>query len=409
MKQRSDSVLAFVMAGGEGTRLYDLTAHRCKPAVPFNGKHRIVDFVLSNLVNSEIYSIYLLVQYKSQALIEHVRQSWQLARFLPDHFVTVVPPQMRNGPEWFQGTADSVFQNLHLMETFQPDLVAVFGADHIYRMDVRQMIEHHKAHGADVSVATLPVPRELSASFGIVETDDELRITDFQEKPATTRGMPGRSTHALASMGNYIFSADVLMKELKAAHEKGESDFGKHILPRMAKTHRLMAYDFTTNVVPGVAEYEEQGYWRDVGTIDAYFAAHLDTLGATPRFRMTNPDWPIYASSDQSESAKIESGVIRRSVLGSGCVVNDARLDHAMLRRAVTVQPDALLDHCIVMDRNVIGRGARLRRAIVDLDNHIPPGEQIGFDLERDRQRFHVSEQGVVVVPRGFFPAPSAS
>lgn len=408
MSKTSESVLAFVMAGGEGTRLHALTAHRCKPAVPFNGKHRIVDFVLSNLVNSEIYSIYLLVQYKSQALIEHVRQSWQLARFLPDHFITVVPPQMRNGPEWFQGTADSVYQNLHLMETFRPDIVAVFGADHIYRMDVRQMIDHHKAHNADVTVATLPVPREQSPSFGIVETDDNLRITDFQEKPATCRPMPGSTTHALASMGNYIFSADVLMKELQIAHDKGESDFGKHILPRLMKTHKLMAYDFATNVVPGVADYEEQAYWRDVGTIDAYFAAHFDTLGATPRFKMTNPDWPIYASADQSESAKVECGVIRRSVLGSGCIVNDARLDHVMLRRAVTVQPDAVLDHCIVMDRNTICRGAKLRNAIVDLDNCIPPGETIGYDLERDRQRFHVSENGIVVVPRGHFPAPRA-
>ena len=409
MSKRSENVLAFVMAGGEGTRLHALTADRCKPAVPFNGKHRIVDFVLSNLINSEIYSVYLLVQYKSQALIEHVRQSWTLARFIPDHFVTVVPPQMRNGPEWFQGTADSVYQNLHLIETFKPDLVAVFGADHIYRMDVRQMIEHHKAHQADVTVATLPVPLDKCGSFGIVETDNALRITDFQEKPATTSGMPGRATHALASMGNYIFSADVLVKELRRAHEIGESDFGKHILPRMVKSHKLMAYDFTTNVVPGTADYEEHGYWRDVGTIDAYFAAHLDTLGATPRFRMTNPEWPIFASPDQSESAKIECGVIRRSVVGSGCVINDAHLDHAMLRRAVNVQVDAVLDHCIVMDRTVIGRGAKVRRTIIDQDNFIPPGEHIGFDLERDKARFHVSENGIVVVPRAYFPAPSAA
>ena len=409
MGKQSDSVLAFVMAGGEGTRLHALTAHRCKPAVPFNGKHRIVDFVLSNLVNSEIYSVYLLVQYKSQALIEHVRQSWTLARFIPTHFVTVVPPQMRNGPEWFQGTADSVYQNLHLLETFKPDLVAVFGADHIYRMDVRQMIAHHKAHNADVTVATLPVPLADSKSFGIVQTDDDLRISDFQEKPTTARGMPGRNTHALASMGNYIFSADVLLKELRRAHASGESDFGKHILPRMVKSHKLMAYDFATNVIPGVADYEEPAYWRDVGTIDAYFAAHLDTLGATPRFRMSNPEWPIYASADQSESAKIESGAIHRSVLGSGCVVNGAHLDHAMLRRAVSVQADALIDHCIVMDRSVIGRSAKVRRAIIDQDNHIPPGEQIGFDLAKDKQRFHVSEDGIVVVPRGYFPGPAAA
>ena len=406
---RAASVLAFVMAGGEGTRLYSLTADRCKPAVPFNGKHRVVDFVLSNLINSEIYSVYLLVQYKSQALIEHVRQSWTLARFIPDHFVTVVPPQMRNGPEWFQGTADAVYQNIHLLDTHLPDLVAVFGADHIYRMDVRQMIRAHLDQKADVTLATLPVPLSQTRSFGIVETDDNLRITNFMEKPETTRAMPGRPGHALASMGNYIFSADVLAAELKRADELGESDFGTHILPRMVKSHKLLAYDFTTNVIPGVADFEEPAYWRDVGTIDAYFAAHLDTLGARPRFRMTNPRWPIYASPDPSESAQIESGIIKRSVVGSGCVVNNALLDHAMLRRAVNVHEDVVIDHCIVMDRTVIGRGAKLRRTIVDQDNIIPPGEMIGYDLERDRQRFHVSEQGVVVVPRRYFRPNSAS
>src|SRR6187402_2989695 len=216
------NVLAFVMAGGEGSRLHPLTANRCKPAVPFNGKHRIVDFVLSNLINSEIYSVYLLVQYKSQALIEHVRQSWTLARFIPNHFVTVVPPQMRNGPEWFQGTADAVYQNIHLLDTHRPDLVAVFGADHIYRMDVRQMIEAHLREQADVTVATLPVPLSQCSSFGIVETDGQMRIRDFIEKPAAAKPMPGREGHALASMGNYIFSADVLRAELENAHERGE-------------------------------------------------------------------------------------------------------------------------------------------------------------------------------------------
>ncbi|MBP7567895.1 MAG: glucose-1-phosphate adenylyltransferase, partial [Burkholderiaceae bacterium] len=311
---RGKNVLAFVMAGGEGSRLNPLTAERCKPAVPFNGKHRIVDFVLSNLVNSEIYSIYLLVQYKSQSLIEHIRSSWTMTRFIPQHFVTVVPPQMRHGPEWFQGTADSVYQNIHLIESFKPDLVVVFGADHIYRMDVRQMIEFHEKTNAAVSVATLPVPLSQCDQFGIVDIDDSHRITGFVEKPRTTQPMPGSSTHALASMGNYVFNADVLLEELKRSREMGESDFGKHILPRMLSTHKLVAYDFATNEIPGTADYEEHGYWRDVGTIDAYFEAHFDTLGATPKFRMTNPDWPIYASTDPSESAQIEDGIIHRSV-----------------------------------------------------------------------------------------------
>jgi glucose-1-phosphate adenylyltransferase len=402
---RTANILAIVMAGGEGSRLHPLTAERCKPAVPFNGKHRIVDFVLSNLVNSEIYSIYLLVQYKSQSLIEHIRSSWTMTRFIPQHFVTVVPPQMRNGPEWFQGTADSVYQNIHLIESFQPDIVAVFGADHIYRMDVRQMVAFHRANQAHVSVATLPVPLEQCNQFGIVEVDAQHRIVNFVEKPKTTpHPMPGSSSYALASMGNYLFNADVLLDALKKAHATGHSDFGRDILPTMLQSHRLMAYDFTTNEIPGTAPHEEHAYWRDVGTIDAYFEAHFDTLGATPRFRMTNRDWPIYASPDQAESAQIENGLINRSVVGSGSIVDGASLDHAMLRRSVMVTRDARLEHCIVMERSRIGQGARIRRAIIDQDNDIPPGEQIGFDLEQDRRRFHVTESGIVVVPRQFFP-----
>ena len=401
---RTKNVLAFVMAGGEGSRLHPLTAERCKPAVPFNGKHRIVDFVLSNLVNSEIYSIYLLVQYKSQSLIEHIRQSWTMTRFIPQHFVTVVPPQMRNGPEWFQGTADAVFQNIHLIEEFRPDIVAVFGADHIYRMDVRQMLEFHQAHDAHVSVATLPVRLAECNQFGIVQTDGGGRITQFMEKPATAQPMPGSSTHALASMGNYLFNADVLLDALKRAKAQGQNDFGRDILPSMLQSHRLLAYDFATNEIPGAAPYEEHGYWRDVGTIDAYFQAHFDTLGATPRFRMTNRQWPIYASPDQAESAQIENGIIHRSVVGSGSIVDGARLDHAMLRRSVTVERDAQLSHCIIMERSRIGQGAQVRRAIIEQDNDIPPGERIGLDPATDRQRFHVTDSGIVVVPRGYFP-----
>jgi glucose-1-phosphate adenylyltransferase len=393
------------MAGGEGSRLHPLTANRCKPAVPFNGKHRIVDFVLSNLVNSEIYSTYLLVQYKSQSLIEHVRQTWTMARFMPQQFITVVPPQMRNGPEWFQGTADAIYQNIFLIESFKPDIVAVFGADHIYRMDVRQMIDFHVGTGAHATVATLPVPLAQCDQFGMVDTDEHHRIVEFKEKPRSTRPMPGSRTHALASMGNYIFDTDVLLEQLHRMHEQHTSDFGKHILPAMVKTHRLAAYDFATNVIPGVEPYEEPGYWRDVGTIDAYFDAHFDTLGAAPKFRMTNRHWPIYASPDQTESAQIENGVIHRSVVGSGSIVDGATLDHAMLRRSVLVERSARLEHCIIMERSRIGRGAQVRRAIIDQDNDVPPGARIGFDEDEDRRRFHVTDSGIVVVPAGYFPA----
>ena len=407
------NVLAFVMAGGEGSRLHPLTANRCKPAVPFNGKHRIVDFVLSNLVNSEIYSTYLLVQYKSQSLIEHVRQTWTMARFMPQHFITVVPPQMRNGPEWFQGTADAVFQNIHLIESMQPDIVAVFGADHIYRMDVRQMIDVHMKSGAHASVATLPVPLAQCDQFGIVEIDENHRIQDFKEKPRATQPMPGSKTHALASMGNYIFNTDVLLAQLRKMHENGETDFGKHILPSMVKSHRLVAYDFDTNHIPGTEPYEEHGYWRDVGTIDAYYDAHFDTLGAAPKFRMTNRRWPIYASPYQAESAQIENGAINRSVVGSGSIIDGATLDHAMLRRSVVVERSARLEHCIIMERSRIGRGAQVKRCIIDQDNDVPPGVRIGFNIEEDRKRFPVTPSGIVVVPAGYFkpregPSPFA-
>lgn len=398
-------VLALVMAGGEGSRLHPLTTERCKPSVPFDGKHRLVDFVLSNLVNSEIYAIYLLVQYKSQALIEHVRQTWTMTRFMTEHFVTVVPPQMQHGQQWFQGTADSVMQNLHLIESFRPDIVAVFGADHVYRMDVRCMIDFHLRSSAEVSIATLPVPLDACRSFGIVEVDPDQRVRAFDEKPERPRALPGRPGHALASMGNYLFDADVLVDKLRRASRDGESDFGHHVLPAMLDRHRVMAYDFTTHTIPGVQDFEDPHYWRDVGTIDAYFDAHFDTLGAQPRFRMTNPHWPIYASPDQAESAQIEHGLIDHSSVGTGSVVDGARLDHAMLRRSVRVEPDATLERCLVMDGSRIGRGARVRRAIVDEDNDVPPFEAIGYDLARDRRRFHVTETDIVVVPSRHFPA----
>jgi glucose-1-phosphate adenylyltransferase len=276
-------------------------------------------------------------------------------------------------------------------------------------MDVRQMVDHHLRTKADVSVATLPVPRSAAREFGVVEVGSDHRITRFLEKPENPPSMPGRPGHALASMGNYIFGADVLWRELQRARTLGESDFGRHILPRIVDSHRLVAYDFATNHVPGVLDYEDPAYWRDVGTIDAYFEAHFDTLGAMPRFQLTNPHWPIYAMPDQAASPQIEGGDIRHSVIGSGCLVNGARLDQAILRRYVRVDEGASLEQCIVMERTRIRRGARLRRVIVDQDNDIPANECIGLDAARDRDRFTVSESGIVVVPRGFFPRRAAA
>lgn len=395
------TVLTFVMAGGEGSRLNPLTAERSKPSVPFNGRHRIVDFVLSNLINSKIFSVYLLVQYKSQSLIEHTRRAWVMSPLFPDQFITVVPPQMQRGPEWFQGTADSVYQNLHLIHALKPDIVAVFGADHIYRMDVRQMIRFHVEHDADATVAALPVPLDQVSSFGIVRTDGHGRIRDFQEKPASVEPMPGRPGHALASMGNYIFNTDLLLDALHTAHGQGGHDFGKDLLPVMAAHHKVMAYDFATNEVPGVQAHEEPAYWRDVGTLDAYYEANFDTLGEQPRFAMHNPRWPIQASPDHTEAAQFYDARIAGASIGAGAVIRCAHIERSILRRNVCVEPGASVTEAIVMDRTVVGEGARIQRAIIDQDNVIPPGLRIGFDAAEDRARFHVSPGGIVVVSKG--------
>jgi glucose-1-phosphate adenylyltransferase len=395
------TVLAIVMAGGEGTRLSPLTAERSKPAVPFNGRHRIVDFVLSNLVNSKIYSVYLLVQYKSQSLIEHVRRTWVMSPLMPNQFITVVPPQMQRGPEWFQGTADSVYQNMHLIQSMKPDLVVVFGADHVYRMDVRQMIQYHVDNQADATVAALPVPLSQVSSFGIVKTDGSGRIRDFQEKPSHADPMPGRADRALASMGNYIFDTELLLASLEKAHANGQHDFGKHVLPTLTDSHRVMAYDFATNKVPGVHDFEEAGYWRDVGTIESYYEANFDTLGEQPRFSMHNASWPIQASPDHTEAAQLYDATIKGASIGAGVQVRRALIERSLLRRSVHVESNAEVVGSIVMDRTRIGEGARIRRAIIDSDNVIPPGMRIGYDLDADRQRFHVSDSGIVVIGKG--------
>jgi glucose-1-phosphate adenylyltransferase len=401
-RRHVERVVAFVMAGGQGKRLYPLTSERCKPAVPFGARYRIVDFVLSNLVNSGIRSIYLLVQYKPQALIEHVRRAWVVSPLFPDQFVTVVPPQMHDDAWSFKGTADAVDQSLRLIQTHRPSMVAVFGADHVYRMDVRQMMWFHRDRKADVSVAALPVPVGEASSFGIIDVDANARIQEFQEKPERPKTMPGDPERAFASMGNYLFNTEVLVKALVEARERGETDFGGHVLPRLLSTHRLFAYDFSTNEIPGVKPYEEAGYWRDVGTIDAYYDAHKDVRGNEPRFDAFNPQWPIFSSNYQGPVARVLGGAIEDSLFGAACIVHKgARLRNCIIRREAVVEKDADLEDCIVMDYARIGRGARLRRVIVDRHNAIEPGSEIGFDLERDAQRYHVTPSGVVVVPRG--------
>jgi glucose-1-phosphate adenylyltransferase len=394
-------ILAFVLAGGRGERLAPLTDMRTKPSVPFGGRYRIVDFVLSNLLNSHIYSIYLLVQYKSQSLIEHVRQNWVLSPLIKEHFVAVVPPQMKMGPEWFQGTADAVYQNINLIHDHQPEVVVVFGADHIYRMDIRQMIDFHLEKGADVTVAARPVPLAEASAFGVIATDRDGRITGFQEKPKDPPPMPGASDRAFVSMGNYIFSRDVLVDSLMCG-EDNQHDFGKHILPSLIGSGKVFAYDFATNVVPGTKQFEEQGYWRDVGTIPAYFHAHMDMLGETPVLDLHNKLWPIHPARYQGPAAKVLKAEIENSLISEGVIIRNAKIVNSVIRRDVVIEDGVSIEESIIMDHTVIKKGCRLKRVIVDKFNVLQEGTEIGFDPERDRRAgtYHLDGTGIVVIPK---------
>jgi glucose-1-phosphate adenylyltransferase len=397
-----DRVLALILAGGKGSRLEPLTRERSKPAVPFGGRYRIVDFVLSNFVNSRILSLYVLVQYMSQSLIEHLRVAWQTSGLVPDHFIAVVPPQMRLGDMWYRGSADAVLQNLNLVDDFDPDIVAVFGADHIYRMDVNQMVAFHRAHEADVTVAARPVPIGEASSFGVLTVNSAGRVVDFVEKPAEPRAMPGDPRHAFVSMGNYLFSRRTLVEALLGdARLSTDHDFGKSIIPALVPSVRVFAYDFQSNVVPGIKPYEEPGYWRDVGELEAYWRAHMDLLGETPAFDLDNRRWPIHAGRYDGPPARIIGGEFENAQIGEGSLVQRATIRNSILGRGVWVNEGAVIEDSIVMDFTSVGKGAHLRRAIVDRYNIIPAGHELGLDLATDRERYRVDPSGLVVVPRG--------
>jgi glucose-1-phosphate adenylyltransferase len=393
-------ILALVLAGGKGERLFPLTVMRSKPAVPFGGRYRIVDFVLSNFINSQIFSIYLLIQYKSQSLIEHIRQNWVLSSVVRDHFIALVPPQMRMGPEWFQGTADAVFQNVNLIKDHNPELVLVFGADHIYRMDIRQMIDFHLKKGATVTVAALPVPVDKASSFGIIETDAENRITGFQEKPKKPTEMPGRPGWAYASMGNYVFSRDVLFDALGKAQRKKLHDFGAHVIPSLVDTKKIFAYDFSSNVIKGIRDYEESGYWRDVGTIEAFYNAHMDALGQEPLFDINNRHWPIHAGGYIGPPAMMIKGDIRNSLVSEGSVINGARIRNSVIRTGVVIENGVVVEDSIVMDNVLLRKNSRLKKVIVDKWNIVEEGEKLGYDPEADRFRCHIDSSGIAILPR---------
>jgi glucose-1-phosphate adenylyltransferase len=395
-------ILTLVLAGGKGERLFPLTAVRSKPSVPFGGRYRIVDFVLSNLINSHLFSIYLLVQYKSQSLIEHIRKNWVMSPVLKDHFIAVVPPQMKRGSQWFQGTADAVEQNLNIIMDHKPALVVVFGADHIYRMDIRQMVDFHIRRGADVTVAARPVPVEDASAFGVIAVDSEQRITGFREKPKRPPHMPGDSKRSLVSMGNYIFSTGTLVKALAKPHGKKDLDFGKHILPGLVDSGKMFAYDFETNIIPGTKPHEEAGYWRDVGTIQSFFDANMDLIGAESRFDLNNTQWPIITGTHHGASAMIVKGDIRNSLVSEGSIVEGAKIRNSVLRRGVRVEKGAVIEDSIIMDSVVISRNCRLRNVIVDKNNVLDEGLELGIDPEKDRFHCHIdSTSGIPIIPKG--------
>ena len=399
---RRPRVLAMIMAGGKGERLHPLTRERSKPAVPFGGRYRIIDFVLSNFLNSEMLSLYVLVQYKSQSLIEHLRLAWRTGGVVTDYFVTVVPPQMRFGTAWYRGTADAVLQNLNLVDDFAPDVVAIFGSDHIYRMDVNQMLTFHRESGADVTVAARRVPVGDASPFGVLAVDRHARVSHFEEKPPEPQPLPDDPTQAFVSMGNYLFSRQALVDALLAdARRSTEHDFGRSIIPELVPTGRVFAYDFQDNEVPGIKPYEEPGYWRDVGTIESYWDAHMDLLGESPRFDLDNRHWPIRTGLHPGPAARFIGSDVDNTHVAEGSLVKRATLRNSILGRSVWVNEGAVIEDSIVMDFTTVGKGARLRRAIIDRFNIIAADTEIGFEPEIDRRRYHVDSSGLVVVARG--------
>jgi glucose-1-phosphate adenylyltransferase len=392
-------VLAMIMAGGRGERLFPLTFERSKPSVPFGGRYRIVDFVLSNLINSQIYSIYLLVQYKSQSLIEYVRENWGLSSVMSNHFVTVVPPQMRYGPDWFQGTANAVFQNLNLIRQHKPELVIVFGADHIYRMDIRQMIDFHLERSADVTVAAMPVPIGQASAFGIIDAEESGRINAFIEKPQNPPPMPNDPARAYCSMGNYIFSTDSLIKGLIQAERNKQNDFGKHVIPNLLNDgEKIFAYDFATNKIAGTRPHEEQGYWRDVGSIKAFWEAHQDMLGEKPVFEINNELWPVRPARNELPATKIIGGEITNSIIAEGVLINKSKITNSVIRRGVIIEDGVEIKDSIIMDYVVLKKGCSLNKTIVDAFNIIEEDVHIGYDIKKPFWRAHLDPSGISVI-----------
>ncbi len=405
-----DNALVMILAGGEGKRLYPLTKDRAKPAVPFGGRYRIIDFVLNNFINSGFYKIKVLTQYKSDSLNKHITRGWALSPFL-DQYVDLCPAQMRVGNDWYRGTADAIYQNIFHITDEDPRYVCIFGGDHIYKMKVSQMLDFHKDKNADLSISGIPIPIEEASEFGIMEVDENWKLVNFVEKPQhTPKSIPGHPELCLASMGNYIFDKEVLLDALNRDAEMPEShhDFGKDVIPMlMNEGKNIYVYNFADNSFPGMTA-AERGYWRDVGSIDAYWQANMDLLAYSPELNLYSKEWPLRTFNYNYPPAKFvweegdRVGMATNSMVSEGCIISGGGLSHCVLSPKVRINSYSNVTDSILMENVEVGRYSQIRKAIIDKNVVIPPHSKIGFDREEDLKRgFHVSREGVTVVPKG--------
>jgi glucose-1-phosphate adenylyltransferase len=397
-----------VLAGGQGSRLQPLTSVRAKPAVPYGGQYRLIDFALSNLANAGYRKIVVLTQYKSHSLDVHLSTTWRMSTFLGNYVVSV-PAQMRRGPQWFAGSADAIFQNMNIIDDEHPDYIFVFGADHIYRMDPTQMLQHHIDSGAGVTVAGIRVPRAEASAFGVIQRNPHSSMIDaFLEKPTDPPGLADSPDEVLASMGNYIFSTEVLVDVLNADAEDKQSgrDLGGDIIPALVSSGQAYVYDFTTNEVPGETP-RDRHYWRDVGTLDSYYEANMDLVAPHPVFNLYNSDWPVFTSFRTLPPAKVVahgeygSGDIANSVLSQGCIVTGATVHDSVLSPNVRIEPGATVEGSILFDDVHVGANATIHNAIVDKHVVIPRNRQIGNDPDRDAEEFVMSPAGIIAIGKG--------
>ncbi|MFQ3229286.1 glucose-1-phosphate adenylyltransferase [Reinekea sp.] len=402
-------ILSMILAGGEGTRLAPLTSVRAKPAVPFGGNYRIIDFVLNNFVNSDLLQIFVLTQFKSHSLNKHMSRRWQISG-LTNRFIDSIPAQMQMGKHWYQGTADAIYQNVSLIEGLDPEIVCVFGGDHIYKMDVRQMIDFHRSHdNAKLTIAAIPVPVDQADQFGIIEIDEHNRMIGFQEKPKeNAKTIPGRPGYVLASMGNYVFDSSTLVSSLKEDAEDIDSlhDFGHNIIPKLQPSGDVYVYDFSTNHIRGEPD-GTNGYWRDVGTIDSLYEANMDLLEITPPIDLYNKHWPMRSYHPAVPPAKFVHDLEDRmghaisSIVSAGSIVSGSTVHHSILGYNTHIHSHTYIDDSVLMGNTDVGRNCRIRNAIIDKDVTIAPGTIIGEDADFDRSRFHISPNGTIVIPKG--------